>query len=91
MIILWLIQAGSFMINALLNLLDILPDMPSQVVSVLNRLLDLFQNSINLFACFIDFNMVKILLPLVILVVNFEGVYKIIMWILRKIPILGIE
>ncbi|MFQ6972426.1 hypothetical protein [Enterocloster citroniae] len=40
---------------------------------------------------FIDMSMVKILLPVLLIVVNFEHVWKFTMFILRKIPFLGIE
>lgn len=40
---------------------------------------------------FIPWSLVKFGLPLLIVVVNFEKVYNFIMWILRKIPMLGIE
>ena len=40
---------------------------------------------------FVPLPLVKILLPLVVLVVNFEHIYAGVMWILRKIPVLGIE
>ena len=36
-------------------------------------------------------DLVKIMLPFVIVVANFEKVYKIVMYVLRKIPFLGIE
>lgn len=40
---------------------------------------------------FFNMDLVKIMLPFVIVVANFEKVYKIVMYVLRKIPFLGIE
>ena len=40
---------------------------------------------------FIPWNLVKFGLPLVVAVMNFEHIYRFIMWILKKIPMLGIE
>ena len=87
-----LMNAGLFLMNAILNFLDLLPDMPSEVISVLDEFFDLiFTNGWSL-ACFlIPMDFALILLPLVILVVNFERVYHLIMWVLRKIPMVGIK
>ncbi|MEQ3316501.1 hypothetical protein AAA127_17440 [Enterocloster clostridioformis] len=40
---------------------------------------------------FFNMDLVIIMLPFVIVVANFEKVYKIVMYVLRKIPFLGIE
>ena len=87
-----LMNAGLFLMDAILNFLDLLPDMPSEVISVLDEFFDLiFTNGWSL-ACFlIPMDFALILLPLVILVVNFERVYHLIMWVLRKIPMVGIK
>lgn len=87
-----LMNAGLFLMDAILNFLDLLPDMPADLVSVLDEFFDLiFTNGWSL-ACFlIPMDFALILLPLVILVVNFERIYHLIMWVLRKIPIAGIK
>ena len=87
-----LINAGMFLFDVILNFLDLLPDMPEEVVTVLDEFFDLiFTNGWSI-ACFvIPMDFALMLLPLVILVANFERVYHLIMWVLRKIPVLGIE
>lgn len=40
---------------------------------------------------FIPWNVVKILLPIAIVIINAEHIYNFIMWILRKIPFLGMS
>lgn len=87
-----LMNAGLFLLDTLLNFLDLLPDMPEELVTVLDEFFDLiFTNGWSI-ACFvIPMDYALTLLPLVILVVNFERVYHLIMWVLRKIPIAGIK
>lgn len=68
-----------------------LPDMPETVMSVIDELFTILQGSIGLLSVFVDINMVKILLPVLLIVVNFEEIWKFTMFILRKIPFLGIE
>lgn len=86
------INAGMFLFDVILNFLDLLPDMPEEVVTVLDEFFDLiFTNGWSI-ACFvIPMDFALMLLPLVILVANFERVYHLIMWVLRKIPMLGIK
>lgn len=57
-------------------------------ISYFTTMLETGQSMIDLF---IPWSLVKFGLPLLIVVVNFERLYNLIMWILRKIPMLGIE
>lgn len=87
-----MIYVGFAILNSILDFLDALPQIPDEVVSVLNQFFDLvFVNGWNAACFFVPMDFVLILVPLVILVDNFEHVYHLIMWVLRKIPLLGIE
>lgn len=87
----WLIAAGELLLSGILAILDVLPDMPESVQTVVDGIFDIMFQAVNLVGLFIDFDMVKILFPIVILIVNFDKIYKLIMWILRKIPTLSIK
>lgn len=87
-----LMNAGLFLLDTLLNFLDLLPDMPQELVTVLDEFFELIFSNGWTIACFVvPMDYALVLLPLVILVVNFERVYHLIMWVLRKIPIAGIK
>ncbi len=85
------------LLNLVLNLLKLvfgwinLPGMPDSVMAVIDKLFEALEGAVGLFGIFVDLNMVKILLPVLLIVVNFEHVWKFTMFILRKIPFLGIE
>lgn len=68
-----------------------LPDMPASVMAVIDKLFSVLGGSIGMIGVFIDLDMVKILLPVLLIVVNFEEVWKFTMFIIRKIPFLGIS
>lgn len=68
-----------------------LPDMPDSVTAVIDELFSLISGSVGMMGIFIDINMVKILLPVLLIVINFDEVWKFTMFILRKIPFLGIK
>lgn len=68
-----------------------LPDMPEAVTSIIDELFSLLSGSVGLMGVFLDLSMLKLLLPVLLIVINFEHVWKFTMFILRKIPFLGIE
>lgn len=68
-----------------------LPDLPEVVQNVIDRLVDLMTSVIGIVAVFIDMEVVKVLIPVVIVIANFDKVWNMIMFILRKIPFLGIK
>lgn len=63
-----------------------LPDMPEAVTSVVDELFALLRGSVGMMGIFLDLKMLKILLPVLLIVINFEHVWKFTMFILRKIP-----
>ncbi|WP_455532421.1 hypothetical protein [Roseburia inulinivorans] len=68
-----------------------LPDLPPGIQSVLDELMGLFTSVIGLVGIFLDLNVVKWLIPVVIVIANLDKVWKLIMFILRKIPFIGVE
>ena len=72
-------------------LVEALGNLGVQVLNAVLNIFDLVFDNCSLIGFFVPLPLVKILLPLVVLVVNFEHIYAGVMWILRKIPVLGIE
>ena len=56
--------------------------------SLIGDMLESSQGIINLF---LPWSIVKFGLPIVIVVMNFEHIYNFIMWVVKKIPMLGIK
>lgn len=91
MIVEWMLEVGLFLFNTIFMMLGVLPDVPGPVRNVVDWFFNLVYNAVGLASVFVDFNMVKILIPLVIAILNFDHILKFIMFILKKIPILGIK
>ena len=91
MLIETLINWGLQLLNAILNVLDILPDMPASVVSALDSFFDLIFDNLSLLNFFLPVTYVASFVLVAVLVENFEHIYSAVMWVLRKIPMLGIE
>lgn len=86
-----LFTAVTWLIDAILNLLDVLPDFPEELVTSVEEFFSLIFDNLSILGFFVPLSTIKILIPLVILVINFEDVYAFVMWLLRKIPFLGIK
>lgn len=80
-------------INALFSLVQLifgwidLPDMPFAITSVVDELFSLFSGAIGLLGMFVDLSFVAVLIPVLIIIINFDKVYRLTMFILHKLPI----
>ena len=61
------------------------------ILTKLDAFMNLIFDNLGLLGFFLDIGFIKILLPLVLLVANAEHIYHLIMWIIRKIPALGMS
>lgn len=68
-----------------------IPAFPEALSGSINTFLDLIFNNLTLLGFFIRPMTITIVVPVLIILLNFEEVYKITMWVLRKIPFLGME
>ena len=91
MIIEWVMNLGMGIIDVLFMMLDVLPNFPSKVITVINSVFDLMFSAVNLVGVFLDFSMVRTLIPIVILILNFDKIVKLIIFAVKKIPFIGIE
>lgn len=68
-----------------------LPQLPAGIQSIFNTLLTAMLNAVGLFEVFVRPSTLQLLIPIVIVLVNFEKLWNGIIFILKKIPFLGIE
>lgn len=84
-------------LNLLKNLLFVvfgwinLPAMPAEITGSINSFFDLIFDNLTLLGFFIRPLTLQIAIPVLIIILNFDKVYKLTMWILRKIPMLNIK
>lgn len=88
-------------IEALLNLIKLLlnvvfgwislPPFPSELTSSVNTFVSLIFDNLSLLGFFVRPLTLMVSIPVLIILLNFEQVYKLVMWIVRKIPFLGIK
>lgn len=64
-----------------------LPDFPPLIAELLDMFKEFLGMGLGLLYCFVDADVVKICLMVVLACLSFEKVYDLLMWILAKIPI----
>lgn len=90
MIISALLNVVKGLINVLFGWVQ-LPAVPEEVTSVVDTVFTYMEQGLGILWIFVPQQLVLVLLPLVIVVHNFDHLYKLGMWILRKIPMVGIN
>lgn len=95
--------SGSFsditnnLLNFLYYLLDFLfgwiniPQIPDNIIDSINSFINLIFDNLSLLGFFVRPTTLKILIPLVVFAFSFKYVYKIVIWVVKKIPFLGVN
>jgi len=68
-----------------------IPSMPSDIISLLDIMEEYFLSAVSLIGIFVNWGVVVSLLYIVLSIIAFDWTYKILMWVLRKIPLASIE
>lgn len=76
-----------YITTSLLNLLPVSLTFPSSLETTFNHVIDIIFSNLQFLGMFIRLDTIKLLIPLIVFVVNFEFFYRLIMWIIAKIPI----
>lgn len=80
-------------LELILNLVEAMniPDLPESITNALDTLIDVFEYAIPIIGFFLPWNIVGPFIPIILIVTVSLPAYHITMWILRKIPGLGIK
>lgn len=90
MIVLGILNLVFFLVSKMIILINI-PGAGAQFEQITEFISSMFSNAENLIGFFLPWEIVKFGLPIVIVLVNAEHIYHFTLWVLRKIPMLGIE
>lgn len=82
---------GLGLIDIIYSLLGVLPSFSEQITNSIDAFFDIIFGAVGLISIFVDIGMVKILVPLVIGIINFDKVIKLVMFVLKKIPVINIK
>lgn len=91
MIIKGLFELVYTLLNVVLTPFQIVPDMPTFINDIFEYFFNFIFTPINILMYFTDVTVIRTLIPLYIVVLNMEHIWDGIMWILKKLPFVGIE
>lgn len=91
MITLAIIQGLSGLVISIMYMFPDLPNLPESILDGLNSFLDLIFDNVGFVGIFVPISTIKIVVPLIILIINFDKIYKLVTWVLKKIPMLGFK
>lgn len=81
----------SVIISCLLSISGALPSVPTAVTDIVSFVFDLIYDGYTLASVFIDMDFLIVVVPIAILISQFERVIALVMFVLKKIPFLGIK
>ena len=79
-----------WLLDLVLTPIDI-PDLPENVHAAIVWAVDKFIDGLAIFAAFTHFSFIMVLFQIVLVIEAAFLIYKFVLWILRKIPMAGIE
>ena len=78
----------SQILTFIFSLIPNLPDLPQSLHDTLINFIDLiFDYGGNLIGLFVHISTLKIVLPILIILINFDKLYEVVLWIIKKIPV----
>lgn len=77
-------------ISTLLSIID-LPDLPDTAKSYIEQFKGILSDGVAIFGVYFDLQYIKILFTIFITVTLAIEVYHLVMWVIKKIPMLGIK
>lgn len=82
-VVLWLLNVAFSWIQ--------LPSFPIEINNAINTMYGYIESALGFVWLVLPYDLVVIIIPIVIAVENFDRLYSMTMWILRKIPFLNIQ
>lgn len=73
------------LVNLIINLLPSLPDFDESLLADFNAALDTIFENAYMLGFFFPIDTIKVYIPLILLVINFEHIYNLAMWVITWI------
>lgn len=80
------------LLDLVLTPFEIIPDVPNQVSYVVSQFLDFIFAPVRILAFFLPGGtFISVVIPVFLVIINMEHIWTGILWILKKLPFVGIE
>lgn len=91
MIVKGLFELVYSLLNIVLTPFQIIPDMPVELDNIISGFFDFLTEPIALLMFFLNPTVITVAIPVLIAIINMEHIWDGILWILKKLPFVGIE
>lgn len=91
MIVSAILDLLKFLITSIFGVLPSIPQMPSAISDGINSFLNIVFDNVGLLGLFVPINIMKIAIPIAIIIINFDHIYKTVLWIVKKIPMFNVH
>lgn len=68
-----------------------IPSFPESLSGSIDSFLSLVFDNLSLLGFFIRPATIRLVVPILLIVINFELIYKLVMWIVRKLPFISVQ
>lgn len=89
--IVWILTAGVALILAIFLVMPDLPATPQVLIDSTDLLVNILSQFVGVYKYIMSPSLAFISVTMIIAIFAFEPIYKIALWVLRKIPVLGIK
>lgn len=86
-----ILKLGNLLISIIFGILGVLPDTPDKIIEIVDKIFELLLQGVSLVTLFVDIDVVKILIPILLAIINFDNIYHLIMYVIKKIPFIDIK
>lgn len=86
-----LITGGFSIINLILKVLPTVPSMSDTFSNSFWYYWNTIFSNLSLISCFVRVSTIKLIIPLLIFIINFEFIYKLGLWAIKKLPFINIK
>lgn len=89
MIIETILNFLKFLLTTVFGVLPSIPNISSTLVASIDKFIDLIFDNVGLLDLFLPINTIKIVIPIAIVIMDFQNIYDLTNFILSKIPFLN--
>ena len=87
----WGMHAALGILDLIYTLAGALPSFSPEITNAVNTFFDFIFSAVGLISIFVDINMIKILVPIVIGIINLENIVRLVVFIIKKIPLINLK
>ena len=89
--IVWILTAGVALILAIFLVMPDLPATPQVLIDSTDLLVNILSQFVGVYKYIVSPSLAFISVTMIIAIFAFEPIYKIALWVLRKIPVFGVK